>query len=74
MIDPRTGAPAVTDAVQVTTWAPACVEAEVSATVGLLRGTAAAADAPSVIVSADGTVLNSIAPDRNGGSRGEAAA
>lgn len=74
VIDARTGAPAVTDAVQVTTWAPTCAKAEVAATVGLLRGTVAAADAPSVIVGADGTVFRSIAPDRNGGSPGEEAA
>lgn len=60
VIDPRTGAPAITDAVQVTSWAPTCAEAEIAATVALLRGTRAVADAPSVIVGHDGTVFHSV--------------
>jgi len=71
VIDPRTGAPATTDAVQVTSWAPTCAEAEVAATVALLRGTRAVADAPSVIVGRDGIVFNSVTPSRNGGPADE---
>jgi thiamine biosynthesis lipoprotein len=56
VIDPATGRPAVTDARQVTTWAPTGAEAEVAATAMLLRGTRSVADAPSVIVGVDGTV------------------
>ena len=60
MIDPRTGAPALTDAVQVTVWAPTCADAEVAATTALLVGTSAVADAPSVIVAVDGTLHHSV--------------
>jgi thiamine biosynthesis lipoprotein len=56
VIDPATGRPAVTDALQVTTWAPTGAEAEVAATTLLLRGTRSVADVPSVIVGVDGTV------------------
>lgn len=66
VIDPRTGAPAITDAVQVTSWAPTCAEAEVAATVALLRGIRAVTDAPSVIVGRDGTVFHSVASSHNG--------
>ena len=38
LIDPRTGRPSATDFVQVTAWAPTCVEAEVSAKWVLLGG------------------------------------
>jgi thiamine biosynthesis lipoprotein len=62
VIDPRTGAPAVTDAVQATVWAPTCADAEVAATTALLMGTSAVAAAPSVIVAVDGTLHNSVTP------------
>ncbi len=71
VIDPRTGAPAITDAVQVTTWADTCAEAEIAATTALLRGTRAVADAPSVIVGDDGTVFHSVTPDRTHDPRDE---
>jgi hypothetical protein len=60
------GAPAITDAVQVTSWAPTCAQAEVAATVALLRGTRAVADAPSVIVGRDGTIFHSVTSSRSG--------
>jgi thiamine biosynthesis lipoprotein len=59
VIDPRTGAPASIDAIQATVWAPTCVEAEVRATYALLRGPAAAEDAPCAIVTTDGDLLMS---------------
>lgn len=62
VIDPRTGAPAITDAVQVTVWAPTCAAAEIAATTALLAGTRAVADAPSVIVAIDGSLHHSVAP------------
>ena len=62
VIDPCTGAPAVTDAVQVTVWAPTGADAEVAATTALLIGTSAVADAPSVIVGVDGTLHHSVSP------------
>lgn len=71
VIDPRTGAPAITDAIQVTVWGPTCADAEVAATVALLRGTRSVHGSPSVIVGADGTVHHSIRGDR--GPRLEAA-
>jgi thiamine biosynthesis lipoprotein len=60
VIDPRTGAPACTDAVQATVWAPSCAAAEVAATTALLAGTRAVADAPSAIVATDGTLHHSL--------------
>lgn len=71
VIDPRTGAPAITDAIQVTVWGPTCADAEVAATVALLRGTGSVHDAPSVVVGVDGTVHHSIRGGR--GPRLEAA-
>ena len=62
VIDPRTGAPAVTDAMQVTVWAPTCADAEIAATTALLKGTSAVADASSVIVAVDGAVHHSLTP------------
>ena len=67
VIDPRTGAPALTDAVQVTVWAPTCADAEVAATTALLVGTSAVADAPSVIVAVDGTLHHSLTLGRDAG-------
>ncbi len=62
VIDPRTGAPALTDALQVTVWAPTCAAAEIAATTALLAGTSAIAAAPSVIVAVDGTLHHSLTP------------
>jgi FAD:protein FMN transferase len=56
VIDPRTGAPAETDLLQVTVTAPTCAEAEVAATAALLGGSAAAARA-AVAVTDDGRLL-----------------
>ncbi|HEY6567796.1 MAG TPA: FAD:protein FMN transferase [Actinomycetota bacterium] len=69
VIDPRTGAPAETDAVQVTVWAPTCAEAEILATWALISGVAAAEQIPAAIVGVDGAVTLSFAP----GSEGSAA-
>jgi FAD:protein FMN transferase len=56
VIDPRTGAPAETDLLQVTVTAPTCAEAEVVATAVLLSGSTAAARA-AVAVTDDGRML-----------------
>jgi thiamine biosynthesis lipoprotein len=56
VIDPRTGAPAETDLVQVTVSAPTCAEAEVRATAALLAGVAAT-EQPAVAVADDGRVV-----------------
>ena len=74
VIDPRTGAPALTDAVQVTVWAPTCAAAEIAATTALLAGTRAVADAPSVIVAIDGSLHHSVAPAATAGPSDEEAA
>jgi FAD:protein FMN transferase len=74
VIDPRTGAPALTDALQVTVWAPTCAAAEIAATTTLLAGTSAVADAPSVIVALDGTLHHSLTPALTGGAPAEEAA
>jgi thiamine biosynthesis lipoprotein len=66
VIDPRTGAPAETDAVQVTVWAPTCAEAEVLATWALITGVAAGEQIPAAIVGTDGVVTLSFAPDQEG--------
>jgi thiamine biosynthesis lipoprotein ApbE len=55
VIDPRTGAPAETDLLQVTVTAPTCAEAEVAATATLLGGSAATRAA--VAVTDDGRLL-----------------
>ena len=74
VIDPRTGAPARTDAVQATVWAPTCAGAEVAATTALLAGTRAVADAPSVIVAVDGTLHHSLTRAPTDGPSAEEAA
>jgi FAD:protein FMN transferase len=56
VIDPRTGAPAVTDAIQATVWGETCTDAEVRATWALLLGPDAAEQLPSAIVTTDGDV------------------
>ncbi len=57
VIDPRTGAPAATELLQASVWAPTCAEAEVLATRALLQGRSAAASLPCVLVTDDGDVL-----------------
>jgi thiamine biosynthesis lipoprotein len=56
IIDPRTGRPASTDLLQVTAWAPTCVEAEVRATAMIVRGASAEPQLDSVLVAGDGDV------------------
>ena len=56
VIDPRTGAPAKTDLLQVTVTAPTCAQAEVRATAALLAGSAAK-EQRAVAVTDDGRVL-----------------
>lgn len=61
VIDPRTGEPARTQALQATAWAPTCALAEVRATWALLTGPDAAATHPCVVVGTDGAVRISFA-------------
>ena len=60
IIDPVTGAPADTDVVQATVWAPTCAEAEVLATSTVLLGRAALETVAGVLVTG-GEVLVSMA-------------
>jgi thiamine biosynthesis lipoprotein len=60
VIDPTTGAPADTDLLQATVWAPTCAEAEVLATRALLEGTQVASELPSVLVTVDREVHISV--------------
>lgn len=62
VIDPRTGLPSTTEALQATAWAKTCAEAEVRATWALLRGREALGDVPGVMVLRDGSVATSLAP------------
>jgi thiamine biosynthesis lipoprotein len=59
VIDPRTGAPAVTDLVRVTAIGADAIDAEVLAKSLLLGGkdAALAADLPAVLVDADGRTI-----------------
>jgi thiamine biosynthesis lipoprotein len=61
VIDPRTGAPAQTELLQASVWAPTCAEAEVLATQALLQGRSAAASLSCVLVADDGDVLVALA-------------
>jgi thiamine biosynthesis lipoprotein ApbE len=63
LIDPRTGAPAVTDVVQATVWATTCAHAETLATWALLVGRPAAGHLACSLVTTDGTILNSFGPE-----------
>jgi thiamine biosynthesis lipoprotein len=63
VIDPRTGAPARSDAIQATVWAPTCAEAEVLATWALISGREAASELPCAIVTQDGEVLVSFSTE-----------
>jgi thiamine biosynthesis lipoprotein len=63
VIDPRTGAPSRTAALQATVWAPTCAEAEVRATWALLRGPEAATTIPCAIVTTDGDLLMSFSTE-----------
>ena len=60
VIDPRTGAPARTNVLQATVWAPTCAEAEVGATHALFLGADAARRFPATIVTRDGEILVSM--------------
>jgi thiamine biosynthesis lipoprotein len=60
VIDPRTGAPARTELLQATVWAPTVVEAEVLSIRALLEGSTAAASFPAALVTRTGDVLVSI--------------
>jgi thiamine biosynthesis lipoprotein len=62
MIDPRTGRPAATDVLQATAWAPTCADAEVLAKEAVLLGSSAAGAREVVIVTRDGDVVVSFAP------------
>ena len=57
VIDPRTGAPAETDLLQATVWAPTCTQAEILATRALLEGSVAAASLRCAVVTRGGDVL-----------------
>jgi FAD:protein FMN transferase len=57
VIDPRTGAPAASEAIQATVWAPTCAEAETLATWALLLGPEAASSLPCAIVTREGEVV-----------------
>jgi len=59
IIDPRTGEPCRTDAIQATVWAPTCAEAEVLATWALLEGPDATSTLPCAIATADGDLVMS---------------
>jgi thiamine biosynthesis lipoprotein len=62
LIDPRTGASAVTDLVQATVWAPTCAEAEARAKWALLNGSSVASTIPCALVTEFDEVLMSFAP------------
>jgi thiamine biosynthesis lipoprotein len=63
VIDPRTGTPSRTDAIQATVWAPTCAEAEVLATWALLTGRDATRALPCAIVTVDGDLVMSFAAE-----------
>ncbi len=60
VIDPRTGAPARTNVLQATVWAPTCADAEIDATQALLLGTDAVHLFPATLVTRDGEILVSM--------------
>lgn len=62
LIDPRIGAPAATDVLQATVWAPTCAEAEIRSKQALLEGPVALERLPGVLVLREGPVLISLAP------------
>jgi len=59
LIDPRTGAPSKTDAIQATVWAPTCAEAEALAKWALLSGPDAARLHPCAIATVQGDLVMS---------------
>ena len=63
VIDPRTGGPSRTDAIQATVWAPTCAEAEVLATWALLTGRDAARVLPCAIATVEGDLVMSFAAE-----------
>lgn len=63
VIDPVTGAPARTDLLQATVWAPTCAEAEVGATHALLLGPSAARRYAAVLVTRMAEIVISMPVD-----------
>ena len=61
LIDPRSGAPAATEVLQATVWAPTCAEAEIRSKQALLEGPGALERLPGVLVLREGPVLISLA-------------
>jgi thiamine biosynthesis lipoprotein len=59
VIDPRTGAPSQTDAIQATVWAPTCAEAEALSTWALLTGRHATRELPCAIATTEGDLVMS---------------
>jgi thiamine biosynthesis lipoprotein ApbE len=57
VIDPRSGTPTDGNVVQATIWAPSCAEAEVLAKAAIVGGPASIGDAPSAVVTRDGTLV-----------------
>jgi FAD:protein FMN transferase len=57
LIDPRTGAPARTDALQATTWATSCARAEILAKLALLTGPKALDRCRGALVMGDGDII-----------------
>jgi thiamine biosynthesis lipoprotein len=60
LIDPRSGRPADTGAIQATVWARSCAAAEVGSTWALLAPQKAIDRIPAVVVRADGTVVTNL--------------
>jgi thiamine biosynthesis lipoprotein ApbE len=60
VIDPETGAPARTELLQASVWAPTCAEAEVAATHALLLGPDAARRYPAVLVTRSAEIVISM--------------
>jgi thiamine biosynthesis lipoprotein len=60
VIDPVTGAPAMTEVLQATVWATTCADAEVAATHALLLGPDAARRYPAVLVTRAGEIVVSM--------------
>jgi len=60
VIDPATGAPARTEVIQASVWAPTCAEAEVAATHALFLGVDASRRYPAVLVTHAGEIVVSM--------------
>jgi FAD:protein FMN transferase len=57
VIDPRSGTSTVGSVVQATIWAPSCAKAEVLAKAAIIGSPAAIGEAPSAVVTRDGTLV-----------------